>query len=96
MTRSRSVDVVVAGERAAGLAAARDLAGSGFSIALLEARGRAGGRILTIRDGDAPGPIELGAEFLHGAVEETLRIVRAARLEVVNRGEPGLKKSKVE
>ena len=83
MTTSRSVDVVVVGAGAAGLAAARDLAGAGLSIALLEARGRVGGRILTVRDSDAPGPIELGAEFLHGAAEETLRIVRAARLEVV-------------
>ena len=80
---SRTFDAIIIGAGAAGLAAARDLAAAGLELAVLEARGRVGGRVLTWRDADAPGPIELGAEFLHGAAEETQRIVKAARLEVV-------------
>ena len=83
MAASRAVDVIIIGAGAAGLAAARDLATAGLKLTVLEARGRVGGRILTWRDADAPGPIELGAEFLHGAAEETMRIAKAARLEVV-------------
>jgi monoamine oxidase len=43
-----------------------------------------GGRIHTIRDPRSPIPIELGAEFLHGAAKETMDIVRAARLRAVD------------
>lgn len=74
------VDAIVIGAGAAGLAAARDLSGSGKSVAILEARQRIGGRIFTLHETNLPLPIELGAEFIHGEAEETFKIVEAASL----------------
>jgi monoamine oxidase len=76
-------DVVVLGAGAAGLAAARDLSQAGLRVTLIEGRGRVGGRVLTIHDAHAPVPLELGAEFVHGAAPETLGMARAAGLAVV-------------
>lgn len=59
-------DVVVIGAGVAGLEAARRLMQSGRSVIVLEARPRIGGRIDTLRPAGWPGPIEAGAEFVHG------------------------------
>jgi len=64
------VDVVVIGAGAAGLAAARRLTHHGFSVAILEARDRLGGRIATAHRPDTLAPLELGAEFVHGMPPE--------------------------
>jgi monoamine oxidase len=80
MDQFNQVDVIVVGAGAAGLAAAYALREGGASVALLEARGRVGGRIFTYRDARASLPIELGAEFLHGDTRFTNRIIRDARL----------------
>ncbi len=58
--------VLILGAGAAGLAAACDLAASGITVTVLEARDRIGGRIHTHYDSASPVPIELGAEFVHG------------------------------
>jgi len=71
-------DVIVIGAGVAGLTVARDLAAAGSRVLLLEARQRVGGRIMTHHTPD--GPIELGAEFVHGAVEEILGVAAAAGL----------------
>ena len=73
-------DVVIIGAGAAGLSAARVLAGAGKRVCLIEARPRAGGRIHTIHLADLPLPVELGAEFIHGEVGTTFDIVDAAAL----------------
>ncbi|MEO8431007.1 MAG: NAD(P)/FAD-dependent oxidoreductase [Acidobacteriota bacterium] len=73
-------DVVVVGAGASGLAAARDLSLAGFRVAVLDGRARLGGRIDTEHDPSWTVPIDLGPEFIHGPAEETLAIVRAARL----------------
>ncbi len=73
-------DVVVLGAGAAGLAAARVLAEHGLSVAVLEARDRLGGRILTTRPAGLGLPVELGAEFVHGRPREIFEVVQAARL----------------
>lgn len=71
------VDVVVVGAGIAGLAAARDLAGAGLRVRVLEARGRTGGRVYTMHDGAHPLPVELGAEFID-VPGEVWEIFRAA------------------
>ncbi|HVZ71246.1 MAG TPA: NAD(P)/FAD-dependent oxidoreductase [Polyangia bacterium] len=71
-------EVIILGAGVAGLAAARDLTASGVRVLVLEARDRVGGRVLTRHTPD--GPVELGAEFVHGAVEETLSVARDAAL----------------
>ena len=57
--------VAVLGAGAAGLSAARVLAGRGDDVELYEARDRVGGRAVTDY-GLASHPVEMGAEFIHG------------------------------
>jgi monoamine oxidase len=71
-------DVIVIGAGVAGLTVARDLSAASLRVLVLEARDRLGGRISTHHTPD--GPIELGAEFVHGAVEEILGVAEEARL----------------
>jgi monoamine oxidase len=73
-------DVVIVGAGVAGLAAADRLAADGVNITVLEARDRIGGRVLTVRPPGVVTPIELGAEFVHGRVPETLAVADEAAL----------------
>jgi monoamine oxidase len=66
------VDVIVIGAGAAGLVAAAELAETGLSVIVLEARDRIGGRIFTLNDLEQQFPIELGAEFIHGRPPEIM------------------------
>lgn len=75
-------DVIVVGAGIAGLSAARELARSGARVAVLEGRGRPGGRILTVRPEAAALPVELGAEFVHGKPPDLLALVREAGVEL--------------
>jgi monoamine oxidase len=71
-------DVAVVGAGVAGLTAARELRRRGLTVVVLEARDRVGGRILTLRDPRLPLPVELGAEFVHGAAPLTHRFFAEA------------------
>jgi monoamine oxidase len=77
-------DVAVVGAGVAGLAAARDLRRRGLKVVVLEARDRVGGRILTVRDPRLPVPVELGAEFVHGAAPQTCRILSEAAIATID------------
>lgn len=81
------MDVAIIGAGVAGLAAARELVRAGLRVAVLEARDRVGGRILTVRPGPSAMPIELGAEFIHGRSPAIWEIARAAGLLVVEAAE---------
>jgi monoamine oxidase len=61
------VDVIVIGAGAAGVAAARMLASNRLSVAVLEARGRIGGRAWTAHIAGLP--LDLGCGWLHSADE---------------------------
>lgn len=68
--------IAVIGAGVAGATAARHLTDAGFTVTVLEARTRTGGRLDTTTDSDWPMPVELGAGFLDSvsaaATEATL------------------------
>ncbi len=81
-------EVIIIGAGVAGLTAARELSAAGARVLVLEARDRLGGRVMTRHAAD--GPVELGAEFVHGAFGEIMGVVQEAglRLREVGRGAP--------
>jgi monoamine oxidase len=76
-TKISSYDVIVVGAGVAGLAAARVLSDSGRRVAVVEARDRIGGRLLSVH-GEIP--IELGAEFIHGLPVSSWKVIHEASL----------------
>lgn len=64
MQNTHSADVLVIGAGAAGLAAARELVDADYSVIVLEARDRIGGRIWTDRSLGLP--LDLGASWIQG------------------------------
>jgi monoamine oxidase len=79
MARERSVVVIGAG--VSGLAAACKLAAAGFTVTIVEARDRIGGRCFTLHDSSGF-PIELGAEFIHGRPSEILEPLQKANVAI--------------
>lgn len=73
-------DAIVIGGGVAGLAAAAKLARGKLTVALLEARDRLGGRVLTMRRAGWPRGAELGPEFVHGGNPELWRLLRRHRI----------------
>ena len=69
-------DVIIVGAGVSGLAAAGELTDAGLTIAVLEARNRIGGRILTHADALSGMPVELGAEFLHGSSPDLQQVMQ--------------------
>lgn len=74
-----TVDVVVIGAGAAGLMAALEIALTGRRVAVMEAKERTGGRILTL----AENGLELGAEFVHGNLPLTKHLLQQAGARLV-------------
>lgn len=68
---TREADVLVVGAGIAGVGAARVLQDNGYSVIILEARNRMGGRIWTDRDGLGI-PVDLGASWIHGVIGNPL------------------------
>ena len=71
----RGARVLVIGAGFAGLSAARALRQSGREVVVLEARDRAGGRVLT--DRTLGFPLDLGPSWLHGGPKNPLKAVAA-------------------
>jgi monoamine oxidase len=71
-------DVLIIGAGASGLMSAHTLARAGKKVAILEARGRIGGRIHTVTGQGFTGHVELGPEFVHGNLPVTLGLLDEA------------------
>ena len=69
--------IIIIGAGAAGLAAGQWLRNSGLNPLIIEARNRIGGRIWTDH---TRGPVELGAEFIHGSKAITWEFIDRAGL----------------
>ncbi|MGQ0544981.1 MAG: flavin monoamine oxidase family protein [Betaproteobacteria bacterium] len=76
-------EVIVIGAGAAGLAAAAALARAGRDVLVLEARGRVGGRGLTLCHPALDAPLELGAEFIHGRPQATLSLLKKTKTRAI-------------
>ena len=70
--------VAIIGGGIAGLAAAESLVRSRFTVTVVEARDRFGGRIHTIDVAEFP--VDLGAEFIHGRDPALWRLIASATL----------------
>ena len=73
--RRRRTTVLVFGAGLAGLTAAHELKKAGCTVTVLEARDRAGGRVLTLRQFAGALYAEAGGMFIHGSQRHLLRYV---------------------
>jgi monoamine oxidase len=71
-------DVLIIGAGAAGLMAMRELLRHGASVCMLEGSMVPGGRIATQQLKGFEKPVETGAEFVHGRLPLTLKLLRKA------------------
>ena len=75
-------DVLVVGAGFAGLTAARELAGAGLDVQVLEARDRVGGRTLSQSVGDRPEDlVELGGQWVGPTQHEVLALAEDLGIE---------------
>src|SRR5689334_7880157 len=73
-------EIIVIGAGAAGLMVAGKLSREGKQVTVVEARDRIGGRIYTTEEEGFSMHVEAGAEFIHGNLPETLRLLEEAAL----------------
>ena len=80
----KGVSVIVAGAGLAGLSAARELEARGAAVTVVEARGRVGGRVWTLRDQFANRQhAEGGADLIEQEQEHVHALAKALGLETV-------------
>lgn len=71
-------DVIIIGAGAAGLMAAKTLCDAKKKVCILEARDRIGGRVHTLNEEGFSKPVEAGAEFIHGKLSLTFKLLEEA------------------
>jgi monoamine oxidase len=76
MGNAENTEIIIIGAGAAGLAAARLLLNKGKQVIILEASSRIGGRVLTEKLKGFTGPLEMGAEFIHGKAPKTFSLLK--------------------
>src|ERR1044072_5297200 len=69
-------EIIIVGAGISGLVLARELSAAGKKVLLLEARDRIGGRIHTTEKTEFPVAAETGAEFIHGKLPKTIRLLK--------------------
>lgn len=74
-------DVIIIGAGASGLIAARELSRKKKKVIVLEARDRIGGRIYSQHGKGFYFPIETGAEFIHGNLPLTFKLLNEYKLQ---------------
>jgi len=72
--------IIIVGAGAAGLMAAYELVRKGAEVVLLESLDRIGGRIHTLTPEGFSNQVEAGAEFIHGNLPLTIRLMKKAKL----------------
>ena len=70
--------IIIIGAGAAGLMAASILGKSGINVSVVEGRDRVGGRIYTLEKSVFSFPAEAGAEFVHGDLPVTMKLLKEA------------------
>ncbi|MGI4804646.1 MAG: flavin monoamine oxidase family protein [Janthinobacterium lividum] len=73
-------DTIIIGAGAAGLMSAYQLLKANQKVTVLEAHNRIGGRCYTFSGDDFTLPVELGAEFVHGKLPLTLKLLKEANI----------------
>ena len=74
-------NIIIVGGGVAGLITARELLKQGYSVTILEASDRLGGRIHTAYNSSFDRPVEKGAEFIHGNPPLTVQLLKEAGIE---------------
>ena len=72
--------IIIVGAGAAGLFAARELSKAGYKIIITEAGKRVGGRVHTLPPGNFNQNVETGAEFIHGKLPITFKLLSEANI----------------
>lgn len=85
--RNARADVIIIGAGMAGLACARMLLDHGLDVRILEAREDLGGRVRTHFSPHLKFPLELGAEFIHGAFPASLDFLHEAGMPFFDMGD---------
>ena len=80
MNKETTYDFLIIGAGAAGLMAMRELLEAGHKVCILEAADIAGGRIVSIREKGFNDPVEAGAEFIHGKLPRTMKLLDEANI----------------